>query len=355
MPRAIFIAGSLQINLKRNCPLNMRILKISKYKTLSSRKSSSRKAAILPTVLVHGGAGHIRDDWVKCVKFGVKGAAQRGYKVLQKTGSVLDAVEQAVRVLEKDIHFNAGYGSVLTVDGDVEMDAAIMAGANLEGGCVTMARDITHPISLARRVMEKTNYRFLAGDGAMRLARNEGFEILPKGALVTKASQKLLQIFKTTNTDTLYNVTPGTVGAVAIDACGNVAAATSTGGLTGKLSGRIGDSPLLGAGTYADNKSGAVSATGHGESIMRYNLSSRVLALVQHKDYAIQQAAEQILKQMTKRFNQTGGLIAIDHRGQLGICFTTECMSWAYQQANELHCGVTVGEDEVEIVNETSE
>ncbi|TDG45622.1 hypothetical protein AWZ03_007897 [Drosophila navojoa] len=328
------------------------LLPLLKCQTITWGKRSLASDAILPTVLVHGGAGHIDADKVECVKLGVKQAAQRGYKAMLETGSALNAVEQAVMVLEADIHFNAGYGSVLTENGNVEMDASIMDGSRLEGGCVTMARSIMHPISLARCVMEKTNYRFLAGDGAMRLAKEEGFEILPKNALVTEASQKLLKVFKISNTDTHFNVVPGTVGAVAIDAGGNVAAATSTGGLTGKLSGRVGDSPILGAGTYADNEAGAVSATGHGESIMRYNLSSRVLALVRHKNYSIQQAVEEVLQNMTAHFKQTGGLIAIDHRGQLGIYFTTELMSWAYQQGKELHCGVEFGEDEVEIVDD---
>jgi len=189
----------------------------------------------------------------------------------------------------------------------------------------------------------------------MHIAKTEGFNILPKGALVTEEAVKSLKDFKASlnkTRDSVFYGSPGTVGAVAIDACGNVAAATSTGGLTGKLPGRIGDSPVLGGGTYADNEIGAVSATGHGETIMRYNVVSRILAMVQYRNYTIQEAAEQVLQKMTKRFNKTAGIIAIDHRGQLGIYFTTKRMSWAYQRGKELHSGVDSGEDELEIVDE---
>ncbi|EDW03150.1 probable isoaspartyl peptidase/L-asparaginase GA20639 [Drosophila grimshawi] len=320
-----------------------------------ARQCNSDAQTFRPTVLVHGGAGAIRDENVANARLGVKRAASKGYEALQQTGSVLDAVEEAVRLMEENPMFNAGYGSVLTWEGDVEMDASIMHGAHLEAGCVSLARDIMHPISLARLIMAKTPHLYMAGEGAMRLAAAQGFNILPKGALVTEKALKHLEMFKTNSNRTqggqLYGP-PGTVGAVAIDACGNVAAATSTGGLMGKLPGRIGDSSVLGAGTYADNESGAISATGHGETIMRFNVASRILTLVQHGNQTMQQATEHVLQQMTKRFNETAGAIAIDHRGQLGIYFTSRRMSWAYQQANELHSGIDAGEDVVEIVGE---
>ncbi|KAM8715848.1 hypothetical protein ACLKA7_002828 [Drosophila subpalustris] len=314
-----------------------------------------KECSFQPTVLVHGGAGNIADAKIPLAKSGVKRAARRGYVKLQQTGNVLDAVEQAVNSLEEDGSFNAGYGSVLTWNGEVEMDAAIMHGAQLEAGCVSLVHDIMHPISLARRVMETTRHRYLAGNGAMHLAETEGFDILPKGALVTDAARKSLEDFKASLNKTRGSIlygSPGTVGAVAIDACGNVAAATSTGGITGKLPGRIGDSSVLGAGTYADNETGAVSATGHGETIMRYNAVSRILALVQHGNLTIQRATERVLQQMTERFNETAGIIAIDHSGRLGIYFTSKRMSWAYQRGEELHCGVESGEDQLEIVGE---
>ncbi|XP_030377185.1 probable isoaspartyl peptidase/L-asparaginase GA20639 [Scaptodrosophila lebanonensis] len=306
-----------------------------------------------PTVLVHGGAGDVSDAAIPNKKLGVKLAARKGFEILRYTGSVLDAVEAAVNSLEADPNFNAGYGSVLNWDGEVEMDAAIMNGADLSAGCVSLARDIINPISLARRIMESTKHRYIAGPGAMRIAEQEGFNLLPPGALITEAAIKALQDYKNslnatqTQKGVVYG-SPGTVGAVAIDACGNVAAATSTGGLTGKLPGRIGDSPILGGGTYADNESGAVSATGHGETIMRYNVVARMLALVEHGNYTAQEAAVQVLEQMTQRFNETAGIIAVDYRGQLGIYFTSNRMSWAYQRGNQVHFGVDAGEDEIE-------
>ncbi|EDW57800.1 probable isoaspartyl peptidase/L-asparaginase GA20639 [Drosophila virilis] len=326
-------------------------------RTAQRKESSLSTGRLQPIVLVHGGAGSIDDAKVPGIKIGIKRAARSGYKQLQQTGSVLDAVEQAVKSLEDDSHFNAGYGSVLTWEGTVEMDAAIMDGTEMEAGCVSLVRDIKHPITLARCVMEKSRHRYLAGDGAMQLARSEGFDILPKAALITEIAQKSLNDYKVRRNKSencKLPIPPGTVGAVAIDAFGNVAAATSTGGTMGKLPGRIGDSPLLGAGTYADNEIGAISATGHGETIMRYNVASRILALVQHKNCTIQQAAEQVLQQMTLRFKETAGIIAIDHRGQLGIYFTTPRMSWAYQKGEELHSGIQAGDNQIEVVCDES-
>ncbi|XP_037940241.1 probable isoaspartyl peptidase/L-asparaginase GA20639 [Teleopsis dalmanni] len=314
-----------------------------------------------PILLVHGGAGDVSDESIPLKKYGVKLAARLGYEILKDNGSSLDAVEKAVRFMEEYSQFNAGLGSVLTWDGTVEMDAAIMDGASLDAGCVSVVQDIMNPITLARRVMEKTRHRYLAAEGVMKFAESEGFEILPKGSLVTSAALKALENYKNSlnatqaltklnDIDTTLFGSPGTVGAVAIDVNGNVAAATSTGGITGKLSGRIGDSPILGGGTYADNESGAVSATGPGEFIMRYNVASRILALVQHRGLNAHQATKEVLENMKERFNQTAGVISIDANGTLGIVFTSKRMSWAYQSGNELHFGVDEGEDQVEIV-----
>lgn len=313
---------------------------------------------IIPTVLVHGGAGDISESTIPTKKYGVKLAARIGYETLKSTGSVVDAVQQAVEYLESDPNYNAGYGGVLTWDGDVEMDAAIMNGYDLNAGCVSVAKDIMHPIALARSVMDKTRHKYLAGDGAMAYAKSDGFEFLPQGSLVTDNAKKALEDFKNSfNNASRYieEITfgsPGTVGAVAIDAFGNVAAATSTGGITGKMPGRIGDSPILGGGTYADNNSGCVSATGNGETIMRYNVASRILALTEYFQLTAQEATIKVLDEMTIRFNQTAGVISIDPKGNLGIYFTSRRMSWAYQRGGELHFGVDKDEDNVEIVGE---
>ncbi|XP_017475553.1 PREDICTED: probable isoaspartyl peptidase/L-asparaginase GA20639 [Rhagoletis zephyria] len=332
-----------------------------------------------PVVLVHGGAGNIKDADVPSALYGVKLAARAGYEALKCGGSVMDAVQEAVRSMEINPQFNSGYGSVLTWEGKVEMDAAIMSGIDLNAGCVSVVRDIYHPVDLARRVMEKTRHKFLSGEGAMLFAEEENFQILQEGALVTNKSLQALEDYKNSlnaaaqklcSTDlnpeclknsisspvleTLLNEygSPGTVGAVAIDEFGNLAAATSTGGLTGKMPGRVGDSPLLGAGTYADNEVGAISATGHGETIMRYNVASRILASIRYENMTAKEAASQVLNDMTQRFGQTAGVISIDKNGNLGIDFTSTRMSWAYQRGDELHYGVDKDEDNVDIVGE---
>lgn len=248
---------------------------------------------------MHGGAGDIPDSRDDGKLIGCKLAVRRGYAKLQATGSVLDAVEEAVRSMELDEYFNAGapissgsieipissnqflgygsvltiplnqflgYGSVLNLDGNVEMEASIMEGKTLKAGCCTLVEDIYHPISLARVVMDKTIHRFLGGKGVMKLAREQNMEILsPPGQLVTEYAKEALEEFKKhleegrDGTNALTEIGRrneggvGTVGAIAIDSQGNVAAATSTGGITGKLPGRIGDTPILGAGNYADN------------------------------------------------------------------------------------------------------
>lgn len=335
-----------------------------------------------PIVLVHGGAGAIKDAQLPVALHGVKTAARVGFETLKCGGSVLDAVQQAVRSMEMNPQFNAGYGSVLTWEGKVEMDAAIMSGLDLNAGCVTVVRDIYHPVDLARRVMEKTRHKFLSGEGAMLFAEEENFEILPEGALVTSKSQKALEDYKNSlnattkklcNTDLnvecpcevqsaiSYSVlknflkeygSQGTVGAVAIDELGNLAAATSTGGITGKMPGRVGDSPILGAGTYADNGVGAISATGHGETIMRYNVASRILALIKYENMTAGEASAKVLRDMTQRFEQTAGVISIDKHGNVGINFTSARMTWAYQRDEELHYGADPNEDNVDIVGE---
>lgn len=255
--------------------------------------------------------------------------------------------------MELDENFNAGYGAVLTWDGEVEADASIMNGADLNGGCVSIVKNILHPISLARKVMEKSRHTYLAGDGVMSFARNSGFKILPNGSLVTESAKKALENFKNQTVNLKSNNyfgEPGTVGAVAIDVEGNLAVATSTGGITGKLSGRIGDSPILGAGTYADNSMGAVSATGHGETIMRYNLASRILQLIKLKGLSAQKASKVALEGMTRKLNETAGVITIDAFGDIGVYFTSKRMAWAYKKDNEIHFGIEKGDDFLEIV-----
>lgn len=315
------------------------------------------KPEIEPIVLVHGGAGTIQPSSITGKVKGVTLAVRMGYKALRKTGSVVDAVQEAVRSMELDDNFNAGYGAVLTWDGEVEMDAAIQNGADLSCGCVSVLKNILSPITVARLVMDTSIHNYLAGEGAMQFARGKDVEILPDGTLVTEKSKIALENFKNAMNNTLRsNLSwsdltfgePGTVGAVAIDADGNIAAATSTGGMTGKLPGRIGDSPIIGGGTIADNQFVGVSATGHGETFMRYTVAQKILALIEFKGFSAQQASEKVLNDMTARFNETGGVISIDANGEVGIHFTSRHMAWAYRRGGKMHYGITPGEDNVE-------
>lgn len=219
-------------------------------------------------MLVHGGAGDIPDSRVNGKILGVKLSANIGYGILKNGGSVVDAVEAAVKSMELDESFNAGYGSVLNLDGEVEMDASIMIGSNLSAGAVTIVKDIAHPITLARLVMEKTPHVLLAGHGANKFAREQGIETLPEGTLVSKYALEALEDFKKTGDNRTEigakNIGEvGTVGAVAIDSEGRLAAATSTGGINGKMVGRSSDTSMIGSGTYADDLFGAVSTTGN--------------------------------------------------------------------------------------------
>ncbi|KAL7028152.1 hypothetical protein ACKWTF_005739 [Chironomus riparius] len=240
--------------------------------------------AIDPTVICHGGAGSVDASRYVGKYRGTVLAVQLGYEVLKNGGSPMDAVEIAIKSMEVDENFNAGYGSVLTSAGEVEMDACIMDGSNMKVGAITGMQDIFHPITLARRVMEKTKFNFLGAEGAMNLAKSEGFEFLPKGTLATQRAKDSLERWRQAQNVSLGEMVGegGTVGCVAIDLNGNIVAGTSTGGLTGKMPGRIGDTPIVGAGTYADNYMGGLSATGTGKFSLKisYQVEKKILNLI---------------------------------------------------------------------------
>lgn len=316
-----------------------------------------------PILVVQGGAGDITDSRVPGKLVGIKASLRAGIKVLENGGSALDAVEHSVRVMELDENFNTGYGACLNTDGVVEIEASIMEGESLKSGCVTLLQDIMHPISVARKVMEHTNHTFIGGESAMNFARTHNFEILPKSSLVTENAKLALEEFKERQRqglDTFFSRTeldqktnrigqPGdTVGAVAIDANGNIAVATSTGGMTGKIPGRIGDTPILGCGTYADNEIGGVSTTGHGETIMRYNLAQRILQRISYKGVSAQQATEDVTKEMTDRLIGTAGAITVDKSGDVGVYFTSRRMAWGYIKGNQIIYGINPNEVLVE-------
>ncbi|KAH8289745.1 hypothetical protein KR054_010204 [Drosophila jambulina] len=323
-----------------------------------------------PVLLIHGGAGDIPDSRIIGKFVGIKRALRSAWHLLQPQensnnvpGNALDAVEAAVRSMELDENFNAGYGSCLNARGEVEMEASLMEGRDLRAGCITLLRDVMHPITVARRLMEKQRHTFLGGDAAQELALATGSERLQPGALVTDMARYTLKEFqeqlaqgkdpffaRTEMAAPAPNPIPvpspktdpagETVGAVAMDAQGQIVAGTSTGGITGKWPGRIGDTPILGSGTYADNGRGGVSTTGHGETIMRYNLAQRILAAIEHKGLSAQEAADQECREMTKRLGGTGGAIVIGHKGDLGIGFTSQRMAWGYVQDGTIFYGI---------------
>lgn len=292
---------------------------------------------------VHGGAGKWRSERSKSGVEGVKRAAGIGMGILKHGGSSVDSVMEAVVVMEDDGLFNAGYGSSLSMEKKVEMEASIMDGKTLQAGAAALLSDVKNPIRLARVVMEKTDHVFVVGEGAEKLAKAERLERRKpitelrlrnyeqqKKALLEGKSElpKLAKLVK----DCPELFTFGTVGAVAMDNEGNVAAATSTGGFPLKLPGRIGDSPLIGCGTYADNLAGACSATGVGEIAIRLVLAKTVCNYMEDGEVA-QEAAELAIRLVNTRLSSAYnamGLIAIDVYGRIGAAHNSPNMCWAY-------------------------
>ncbi len=277
-------------------------------------------ATRVPTIIVHGGAGADPSDASE-FRQGVRTAALAGWRVLAAGGSALDAVEGAVRALEDDPRFNAGRGSVLNRDGAIEMDASIMEGDRLQCGAVAALARVANPITVARRVLESRRHVLLVGDGALAFSRSVGIPECDPASLVTDRQRKR-------HADLARKPTPpggGTVGAVALDRSGTIAAATSTGGTAGKLPGRVGDSALIGCGTYADSSIGGVSCTGDGEAIVRVVLGDRALRYLKDADdpdYAAKVAVDLLLEEGGGQ----GGLILIDWRGRAGYATSTRLM-----------------------------
>ncbi|MEM2446420.1 MAG: isoaspartyl peptidase/L-asparaginase [Candidatus Bathyarchaeia archaeon] len=280
-----------------------------------------------PAILVHGGAAKVSEEVLRAREEGCRRAALAGWEILEKGGSALDAVEAAVRVMEEDPIFNAGRGSALTMEGQIEMDAAIMDGSTLKAGAVGAVRNILHPVSLARLVMEKTPHVLIVGEGALRLARLYGMEEVPLESLVTERQR--LQWKNAGH----FPYEGDTVGAVAIDKNGHVAAATSTGGLIGKLPGRLGDTPLIGCGTYADDLAGAASATGIGEAIIKVVLAKTACDLMRQGLHP-QEAAHKAIHILEERTGGKGGIILVDREGRLGWAFNSECMPIAFMEGD---------------------
>ncbi|MCS6807513.1 MAG: isoaspartyl peptidase/L-asparaginase [Bacteroidota bacterium] len=352
-----------------------------------------------PIVLaIHGGAGTIRRGSMTPereaeYRHALAEALNTGYAVLKRGGTALDAVSAAVVVLEDSPLFNAGRGAVLTADGTVELDAAIMDGKTLKAGAVASVRGIKNPVLLARKVMEHTPHVMLVGLGAQRFAREQGVQIVHDKYFITKSQRRELERMQRDNKpsdnkpnskqsmdefprpssrgqvqpDTVqigktrayyrkirsgmlrsvyieerqHNQKFGTVGAVALDMFGNLAAATSTGGMANKRYGRVGDAPIIGAGTYANNATCAVSATGHGEYFIRNVVAHDIAALVEYKGLPLQRAASEVVMRKLVECGGVGGVIAVDALGTIAMPFNSEGMYRGYINADgQMYVGI---------------
>ncbi|XP_029031243.1 isoaspartyl peptidase/L-asparaginase [Betta splendens] len=294
-------------------------------------------------IVVHGGAWAIPDELAEASVAGVKVAARGGYSVLRRGGSALDAVEAAVRSMEDNSVFNAGHGATLNTDGEVELDAIIMDGRTLGSGAVSCVKNIPHPVSLARAVMEKTSHTMLTDKGANLFAESIGMSTVPTDSLVTEYEWREWEKHKHYVTGVMEDFNSqwahDTVGAVALDHAGNVACATSTGGIRNKMVGRVGDSPVVGCGGFADNCIGAVSCTGHGESILKVTLARLILSHIE-RGLSVADASQMSLWFMGERVLGAGGAVVVSSAGQWAATFTTERMAWASVENDVLSYGL---------------
>jgi len=292
-----------------------------------SVKSSFGIASDRPrwAVLVHGGAGDIPDDRVNEHREGCRLAVVAAAAILRSGGSALDAAQRAVEVLEDDPRFNAGTGACLNEVGEVELDASIMEGRGLRAGAVAALSAFRHPIAIARAALEDGVHVMYAGEGAARFARSRGFEPARQEDMITEAARKKWQEVRAGIGHAGW--AGGTVGAVVRDASGLVVAATSTGGMTNKRIGRVGDTPIIGAGTYADDEAGAASCTGHGEGFIRTCLGRAAVDLMRSGIFA-EEAARRSIEHMNRRVGLDGGIILVGKDGSLGLARSTRTMSF---------------------------
>lgn len=321
--------------------------------------SARAEEASVPHVVlaVHGGAGvtkrEMTPDLEKHLRDGLEQALKDGYAAMKKPDATsLDAVETAIRILEDDPWFNAGKGAVFTHDGRNELDASIMEGRTKKGGAVAAVTVVKNPIIAARAVMEKTKHVLLVGDGAEVFSREAGLEIVDPSYFRTDYQWKKFQEALRREREASGAKEPGkkgnrkdqksdasawardhewgTVGAVAVDSAGNLAAGTSTGGMSNKRHGRVGDSPIIGAGTYADNRSCAVSCTGHGEFFIRYAVAHDIAALMEYKGLTVQEAADEVIRRKVKEAGGSGAAIVLDPTGNFSTSRTTEGLYRGY-------------------------
>jgi beta-aspartyl-peptidase (threonine type) len=276
-------------------------------------------------------------DMERLYRAGLGEALKAGYSVLESGGTALDAVTDAVVMLEDHALFNAGHGAVFTLDGQIELDASIMDGATLKAGAVCGVTHIKNPVELARAVMEHSDYVMLSGGGAEEFALTRGFQFVPRSYFYTAARWRQLERIRGGDARlsplTISHV--GTVGAVALDRRGRLAAATSTGGMTGKRYQRIGDSPIIGAGTYADDRACAVSATGHGEVFIRAAVAHDICARLRFGGRSLAEAVREVVLEELPALGGEGGVIAIDGQGRIAMEFNSEGMFRASRRAGE--------------------
>tara|TARA_B100000073_G_scaffold39962_2_gene29949 strand:- start:3355 stop:4308 length:954 start_codon:yes stop_codon:yes gene_type:complete len=280
-------------------------------------------------LVIHGGAGWFSDmsaEEVEGIKNGLKEALDIGYEILESGGSSTDAVVEAIVVLEDNELFNAGKGAVYTSELKQELDASIMVGRNNDAGAVASVTNVKNPIRLARYVMEETKHVMFSSKGAERVAKDAGLEIVYPNYFYQKNRLDDAKRIKKENSKM------GTVGVVAIDKDGNIAAGTSTGGMTNKMPGRIGDSPIIGAGTWAENNVCGVSATGHGEFFIRFNVANEICDLIKYKSKDVNEAAEIVIENL-KSIGADGGVIVLDAEGNAAMTFNTPAMARAYKNS----------------------
>ena len=309
-------------------------------------KSTMEKAKY--AVVIHGGAGTITRENMTAEKElayqnAMNNALDIAESILSKGGKSIDAVIETIKFLEDSPLFNAGKGAVFTHEGKNEMDASIMEGKNLNAGAIGGVRNIKNPITAARAVMEKSEHVFLTGTGAELFAVQQGLEVVDPSYFYTERRWNALQnVLEAERKE--ESVDPdqkhGTVGVVALDHSGHIVAGTSTGGMTNKRFNRIGDSPIIGAGTYANNKTCGVSSTGHGEFFIRYAVAHDISALMEYKHLSVEEAAKEVVMKKLVEAGGTGGVVALDGYGNAAMVFNTEGMYRAYSKEGKREIGI---------------
>jgi beta-aspartyl-peptidase (threonine type) len=295
-----------------------------------------------PVLLIHGGAWSIPDEMVQAHLLGVHAALNLGWRVLERGGTALDATEAAIVSMEEDETFDAGRGSFLTSDGRVQLDALMMDGATLRSGGVGCVEHIRNPIRAARKVLDDSPHVYLVAEGAERFAHEHGIELCRNEDLIIEREVERLRQAReqaAAGAPAEFFAEHDTVGAVALDTKGNLAAATSTGGTMNKTPGRVGDSSLIGCGCYADNDSGAVSTTGWGEPIMKLVLGKWAVDRVQ-EGVPPDRTATMAIQKLESRLNGHGGIILLDAQGRYGIAHNTLRMAWALKSKSESRSGI---------------